>query len=63
MYGRRKNDHTLLLELLLIIKGLNHIILFLIVLPILIIYEISIGLIEVERVNRPFRSHLLVLNR
>lgn len=63
MYGRRKDDDTLFLKLLLRIKWFNHIILFLIVFSILIIDQISIGLIEVERINRPFRCHLLMLNR
>ena len=48
MDGRCKDDDTLFLKLLLRIKGLNHIILFLIVFSILIIDEVSIGLIEVE---------------
>lgn len=63
MYGWRKDDHTLFLQLLLRIKGLNHVILLLIMLSILIIDEISIGLIEVQRINRPFRCHLLMLDR
>lgn len=48
MYGRRKDDDTLFLKFLLRIKWFNHIILFLIVFSILIIDQISIGLIEVE---------------
>lgn len=63
MDGRSQDDHTLFLKFLLGIKGLNHIILFLIVLSILIIDEVSIGLIEVEGINRPFGGHLLMFHR
>jgi hypothetical protein len=50
MDGRSKNDDTLLLQFLLRIEGLDEVVFFLLVVPVLIVNEVAVGLVVVEGV-------------
>ena len=63
MDGRSKNYNAFLFHLLLIIHGFHDLLLLPIVLPVFVIYQIPISLVEIQRINGPLGGHLLMLNR
>ena len=63
MDGRSKNNNAFLFHLLLMIHGFDDLLLLPIVLPVFIIDQIPISLIEIQRIDGPLRCHLLMLNR
>ena len=61
MDGRSEYDDALLLHFLLRVQWFDKLIFVLVIVAVLIIDEVSVGLIEVEGVYRSFGSHLLML--
>lgn len=60
MDGGREDDDAFLLQFLLVVDDLHELLVLLVVLAVLV-DEVTVGLVEVERIYGALRRHLLML--